>query len=230
MKKTIGLTNVTRKQAHSVWAVISQVARATSVVLLVLLLMMAGRAQAAAVLTTQVIGGINTLTGATGVVVSGISYDVTFQDGTCIQVFSGCDSPADFLFNTASSAQAASLQLVAQVFINGPVGQFDTPGLTAGCSDNQTCYTFTPYSLAADTVTTAVATNYVSDAGEAGFIGNLLSTGTDTATVSAWNWAVWSPSAQAVPEPNSLVLAGTAAFALAWLQRRRRNNVDQRVG
>lgn len=47
------------------------------------------------------------LIGAKGVTVAGATYDVAFVDGTCEEVFSGCDSPADFVFSSQASATAA---------------------------------------------------------------------------------------------------------------------------
>jgi hypothetical protein len=79
----------------------------------------------------QVTGGI--LTGATGVNVGGTLYNVSFQDGTCAELFSGCDSGADFLFNQVTGNLAAQAFL-DQVFLDGPDGPFDSaPQMTRGC-------------------------------------------------------------------------------------------------
>lgn len=78
----------------------------------------------------QVTGGI--LTGATGVNVGGTLYSVSFQDGTCAELFSGCDSDADFLFNQVTGNLAAQA-LLDQVFLDGPDGPFDSaPQMTRG--------------------------------------------------------------------------------------------------
>ncbi|MGB5104126.1 MAG: hypothetical protein WBO04_12550 [Steroidobacteraceae bacterium] len=88
---------------------------------------------AAPAMTLQVTGGV--LTGATGVNVGGTLYDVEFVDGTCIALFDGCDSPADFAFGTAADAELASWALESQVLLNvAGVGDFDSnPWLTLGC-------------------------------------------------------------------------------------------------
>ncbi|GGD63017.1 PEP-CTERM sorting domain-containing protein [Lacimicrobium alkaliphilum] len=85
------------------------------------------------------------LLGATNVEVDGNLFDVAFEDGTCIDVFSGCDDNADFTFNTQSAAIAASWALVNQVFI----GIFDTDTTrTNGCEDiHNFCWAYTPYDV-----------------------------------------------------------------------------------
>ena len=67
------------------------------------LVLMASGAQAA---TLDIVGG--QLMGASGVLVDGNPYDVEFVDGTCIDLFSGCDEASDFTFHTRSESLAAS--------------------------------------------------------------------------------------------------------------------------
>ena len=78
-------------------------------------------------------GGL--LTGATGVVVDGVTYDVAFQDGTCVGLFPACDASTVFEFNTEAAALLASQALSNQVFTTttteGAIFT-GTPGLTAG--------------------------------------------------------------------------------------------------
>lgn len=105
-------------------------------------------AQAAPIL--QVEDGI--LTGAKHVEVAGAYYDVEFIDGTCIALFNGCNSPANFTINTKQEADLAAYALVDQVLVDGPAGQFDLyPNLIRGCYfDNMGmgvgCSVVTPYS------------------------------------------------------------------------------------
>lgn len=58
------------------------------------------------------VNGNGLLTGANGVDVNGTLYDVTFQEGSCVALFSGCDSAADFAFGTDVAASAASSALL----------------------------------------------------------------------------------------------------------------------
>lgn len=98
--------------------------------------------------TLNVVAGI--LVGASGVDVGGTLYDVEFVDGTCVGLFSGCDSVDDFAFTTSSDALAASQALLDEVFIDGGPGLFDThPELTQGCTSVSTCNALTPYAIGA---------------------------------------------------------------------------------
>jgi len=55
------------------------------------------------------------LTGATGVEVGGTLYNVHFLDGTCADLFNGCDNAADdFAFTTKGDAQTAAPALLDQ--------------------------------------------------------------------------------------------------------------------
>ena len=82
------------------------------------------------------------LTGASNVDVGGTLYDVTFEDGTCIEVFSGCnDAAEDFAFTTSANAQLAAQALLDQVFLDpnssggGAPDHFDSiPDKTLGCT------------------------------------------------------------------------------------------------
>jgi hypothetical protein len=73
-------------------------------------LAMMGMAGTASAAVLNVSGG--QLLGAHNVDVLGTLYDVTFLNGTCIDLFSGCDEPSDFAFNTQASATAAGQALL----------------------------------------------------------------------------------------------------------------------
>jgi hypothetical protein len=115
-------------------------------VLAAVLVLMASGAQAA---TLNVVGG--QLMGASDVLVDGSLYDVQFLDGTCIDLYNGCDEASDFTFQTFAASLLASQALLDQVFLDGVSGLFDSvPNLTAGCNtglepENVTeCSAFTP--------------------------------------------------------------------------------------
>lgn len=89
----------------------------------------------AATVKLNVVGG--QLLGASNVDVSGTLYDVEFIDGTCAAIFDGCDDLSDFDFLTRDLAQAAVFALFDTVFVDGPLGNFDSdPTLTAGVEPN----------------------------------------------------------------------------------------------
>ena len=115
----------------------------------------AGQAHAASLL----IDGSGILTGATGVMVSGIAHDVRFEAGSCNSVFDGCDPLQDLFFTSGAAALAASQALLDQVFLGTNPGNIDPltpgfyddrPGLTQGCTDAfpyafKECLALTPY-------------------------------------------------------------------------------------
>ncbi len=167
--------------------------------------------------TLNVVGG--QLFGASGVIVEGSSYDVEFLDGTCIALYNGCDDVSDFTFQTGLSALLASQALLDQVFLDGPLGSFDTvPDLTNGCEEPLLCRANTPYGFA-NLIETSIrlisANNRPIDASDAltGIVGWPVVQDSSSAGYDAF--AVWS----LVPEPNTALLL---SLGLAGLSVRRR--------
>jgi hypothetical protein len=70
------------------------------------------------------------LFGATEVLVDGYLYDVSFVDGTCIDLFLGCDTNSDFTFHTPGEGVLASQALIDQVLLDGPLGNFHSDSQT----------------------------------------------------------------------------------------------------
>lgn len=89
-----------------------------------------------------IVGTNDALLGATGVTVGSYIYDVSFIDGSCQSVFSGCNEISDFTFQDLASANQASQALLDQVFL----GIYDTnPSLTNGCTASDRCFVVTAY-------------------------------------------------------------------------------------
>jgi hypothetical protein len=190
-------------------------------ILSVVLFFVAGAAQAA---TLNVVAG--ELRGASGVDVGGNFYDVQFLDGTCIDLFNGCDEASDFTFNSLASATLASQALSDQVFLDGAEGNFDSQSfLTRGCLPflGVGCFLFTPFNI---TNGTGVVTSYllnqsfdsIDDVGEL----NLFSYSilTDPSSEFPSTWALFSP-ATPVPEPSTALLLVLGLTGLAGKGRRR---------
>jgi hypothetical protein len=157
------------------------------------------------------------LTGATGVQVNGRLYNVTFVDGSCIDLYSGCDSPLDFVFPDRASATLAAQALLDQVLLDGPAGAFDgNPRLTRGCEFGplfNLCVMATPFDVNPERVFTMKAYNW--------------STGRDELEMNAYEpfndfadvyttWAYWTP----VTEPGTFALLVFGLGGLGLARRR----------
>jgi hypothetical protein len=163
-----------------------------------------------------ILDGNGKLAGAKNLLVEGNLFDVSFVDGTCASVFSGCDSPLDFQFQDSFYGRAATQALFDQVL----TGIYDSdPTRTAGCSFSLACVVTTPFdtSVNNDSLSWVLAMNgediRVADAIEVS--GNARRSQLDFTNEIAYVWAVWAPAGRAtVPEPASLglVLCGLAAL------------------
>jgi hypothetical protein len=150
--------------------------------------------------------------------VGGSLYDVSFQDGTCVALFNGCNEQSDFLFSNQTAAYLASQALLDQVFI----GSYDTqPELTFGCTINIVCSAATPYFADASTAYHYASINY---SGEGDTTGNRSQPRTDDLSFqSDKTYALWTVAA--VPEPSTWLMMilglGIVGHSL------RRNNARQ---
>lgn len=152
----------------------------------------------------------NVLTGASGVVVNGAAYDVSFLDGSCSSLQLGC---TQFTFSTAGDAQAAAQALLDQVFL----AAFDTsPQWTRGCTATSQCLVSTLF--AADGDNLASTTNAAVELDDRVTVGT-LGAQFNTAAVPSVTMALWSVAPNRVPEPATLALA-LAGLGLIWSLRR----------
>jgi hypothetical protein len=162
------------------------------------------------------------VTGARGVDVQGTLYDVDFVDGSCPDLFTGCDDAGDFTFTTEAAATAAAQALLDQVFVNDALPLDTQPELTFGCYTVTRCDTFTMFAPFDALNASVVRTSNFSDANLDFTQSTLISLNSDFSTVEDGQvFARWSEAAVVpLPAPALLLLAGLGG--LVTLRRARR--------
>ncbi len=181
-----------------------------------------------AVVTLDVFNG--QLIGAKNVEVNGTFYNVAFADGTCAELFSGCNDNSDFVFSTKSEAQSAVLTLFDDVFLDTALGAFDSiPGLVQGCSPDSFdyCGSIIPYRLITfnsnDRFSAEIAFNYEAGSPSTEGVhpfgyGILREEGGSTINDVHLNYAIFT-LASPVPVPATVWLFGSALVGMIGLRK-----------
>ena len=180
--------------------------------------------------TLNVEGGV--LMGATGVNVNGSLYDVSFLDGTCAGLYNGCDQNTDFPFTNPLNPTdntlvvAANAALLEQVFIDSPLGAFDSsPDLTNGCTAPGVCRVFTPLWINPTSGLKGFFVVYNFAPGKGADTDNAQGGGildNDTTAVTDFTRAVWTQSS-VVPIPAAVWLFGSGLIGLVGFARRKKS-------
>lgn len=165
------------------------------------------------------------LLGAQNVSVGNQLFDVQFENGSCVLLFSGCDSIDDFVFTSIADARAASQSLLDQVLLDLPSGQFDSnSSLANGCiGGTGSCRIMTPYTPIRNADGTLPVATLLNSSATPGLIqldfvlfpADNIAPAQHTAYLSTnRTYAIWTP-ATAVPLPSSILLFGSAIAGLA---------------
>lgn len=172
-----------------------------------------------------------TPTGATGVELNGMLFDVAFVDGSCAEVFGRCDDNSNFLFSSVEETHAASLALFDLFNSPGNEALTDSPELINGCTSTRSCSIHTGWGTTVFPTDglLRVLGSYLTVYNETTFSGfdhvwdgNEIALGNSSTSV----YAVWSvASVAAVPLPAGLVLLLTSLGGLALVKVRRHTSV-----
>jgi hypothetical protein len=168
-------------------------------------LMMVFLPAAIAAAGTANLNGAGELVSVTGLVVGTETYDVTFDQGTCIDVFTGCDSAVDdFAFTGGAEAVAAAVAFAA----------FATAAGAPEVSGVGTAAVFflLPYGLDEGEFVEFIIVTYAPLTGVVGVVGSAtIPVGTDPGDIVGHEgdgWLVFGPvPVPAVPSSGPLGLA-----------------------
>lgn len=179
------------------------------------------------------------LVGADGITFDGYTGSVRFVDGSCADIFNGCDEPSDIVFETLTStnteardlALSANTALLEQVFDANPLYDLNI-ALTFGCEEGtfialNFCGILTPYDYTANnSVITSSLTNRDDNSGldvvafGQGYAATDSTIPLDPDAPDRLVYAAWTVTP--VPLPAAVWLFATGLLGLIGVARRKK--------
>jgi len=153
------------------------------------------------------------LTGVTGIIIQGKSFNVDFIEGDCRFAMNPCQGDS-FFFKNQTSAFAAASALAQQVF-----GDVDPAGVVPGCEFLVDCWLFTPYKEAENTVYGVGFHNAIYMPDGLQHMSIPTSFAFTNVTFARWGETIRVPAE--VPEPGSIALLSIAIAGLSFARRKR---------
>lgn len=160
------------------------------------------------------------LVGASNVPIGNTLFDVSFVDGSCEELFNGCDSNDDFTFNSATEATQAAQVLLDLVLINVDEFTFaSSPGFVAGFDLFETSpQIFIPFAPQDNGFITPIASQNVFGNFRDFITQQSFLAATDTTSFGARNFAIFSEVGEIapteVPSPATIMIFALGLLAL----------------
>lgn len=161
------------------------------------------------------------LVGATGIDIGGTLYDVSFEDGTFADLYSGVAPP---FHSNPGDASAFATALLGSVFqdLGTQATAFDSdPSLTHGCAGSDPCTAYIPWAPFLGQLAVTTANNHIDPALDAE--GNAFAAlAFDSSQSTGVTWAVFSVSqpVATVPEPSTYAMLLVGILMLAGFSPR----------
>lgn len=197
--------------------------------LFILTFLLSTGAAATPMLTTD---GSGNVTGATGLEAGGATYSMEFVDGSCIDLFDGCDSNADFIVpGTGDVTHGSLLSTFFDAFIASELtaddGSLDAqPDIAIGCERVSLDFCTTVAPTASHSSTEYVALQFTNRPYDVDFldeppITRIQLNSVDLTNKTFFNHARFALQPTAAPLPGTLPLV---ALGLLVLGLRRKGN------
>lgn len=144
-----------------------------------------------------------------------IIYHLEFKEGTCADIFEGCDGREDFSYDRYTYAYT---EFVFYGILLGDTTYSSNPNEILGCEDSLTCEILNPYNITSSGEVEFYRVSINADGSKIGSFGSLPSS-YDTKNDPLRTWAAWTPVV--VPLPATFPMLAFGLGILSWFGRRK---------